>query len=314
MGGDCQLTPTRYTMKHVIGIDVGGSKTLGLVMDESGAVTTRARAGGANPRSVGRDQAAVNLGDVLRQLLASGEISAVCIGAAGIGTESDQAFFEALAKSMIPNGTQLLLRHDAQIALRAGTSVRPAMVVIAGTGSLVYGERVDLSGVRAGGYGSIIGDSASAYGIGIRAIRHAARTLDGVEEPSALSRSVLDALNAETASDLVERVHVWPPDVGAIASLAGLVGDAQARGDPAAEHIVSGESEGLRREVTTIARAVRNQSELPVIVAGGAFEAVPKLVHAVRLAAQQTGPCSVVQLALEPAHGAALLALDSITA
>jgi N-acetylglucosamine kinase len=299
-------------MKRVIGIDAGGSKTLGLLIDEGGSVLQRARAGGSNPRSVGREQAEARLNDVIKPLLSFGEVTAVCIGAAGIARESDREFFRSVLARAVKPDTMVLLRNDAQIVLRAGTKIRPAVVVIAGTGSLVYGERNGGEGIRAGGYGAVIGDHGSAFAIGIAAVRHAAHVLDGVEEESRLSRAVLDAVNAQTVLELIERVHHWPPDVGALASLAPLVGDAAQHGDAPARRIIEREWRALASQVETVAKAVRSVALLPVIVSGGAFDAVPDLIEAVRTAAEASGPATVERPALEPAHGAALFALDAV--
>jgi N-acetylglucosamine kinase-like BadF-type ATPase len=298
------------TARCVIGIDAGGSKTLGLLVDESGAVLQRARTGGSNPRSVGRDRAAENLRGALAPLLAGREIAAVCIGAAGIAREADEEFFRAAIEANVRPGTSILLRNDAQIVLRAGTKHRPAVAVIAGTGSLVYGERAGGQGVRAGGYGALVGDAGSSYAIGMAAVRHAAHVLDGVEPQDGLSQAVLEAIDARTVLELIDRVHRWPPDVGALASLAPLVGDAAQRGEAAAQHIVERESNALERQVAKVARSVRSETALPVVLSGGAFDAVPELIAAVEKGAEATGRSTIERAALEAAHGAALTALD----
>jgi N-acetylglucosamine kinase-like BadF-type ATPase len=235
----------------------------------------------------------------------------VCIGAAGMGRESDREFFETEVRALIGQGAIVLLRNDAQIALRAGTKVRPAMVVIAGTGSLVYGETIESKGVRCGGYGALIGDAASAYALGIAAIKHCAQGLDGLDEPTQLSAAVLAAVNAASVPELVERVHHWPPDVGAIAALAPLVGDAASAGDRAAQTLVHSACDSMQAQVRLVASRVRAANELPILISGGAFGAIPELLIAVRAGGEATGPCSVIRPALEPAHGAALLALEA---
>jgi N-acetylglucosamine kinase-like BadF-type ATPase len=298
-------------VKYVIGLDAGGSKTLALLVDENGTVAARVRVGGANPRSLGREHAAASLREALAPLLSAGDIRAICVGAAGMGRESDHEFFKSEVRALAGQQAIILLRNDAQIALRAGTKIRPAMVVIAGTGSLVYGETAQGSGERCGGYGALIGDAASAYASGLAAIKHCAHVLDGLDEPTQLSTAVLAAVNAGSVPELIERVHHWPPDVGAIAALAPLIGDAAGAGDPAAQTIVRSACESLQAQVRLVAARVRTESELPVVISGGAFDAVPDLLTAARAGGETTGPCAVLRLALEPAHGAALLALEA---
>lgn len=295
-----------------IGLDVGGSKTVGVLVDAAGCVLRHAKAGGANVRSVGEEIARTNLSAVLRDLSRGVDVQAVCIGTAGIDRRGDRERFESLVRGLLPAGAELGICHDGQIALRAGTEQRPAIVVIAGTGSLVYGERSDGSGVRSGGYGAVIGDDGSGYAAGLAAVKHAACALDGVEESGPLARAVLDALGASTVAELIEKIHVWPPDVGAIAALAPLVGDAAEAGDPAAGAIVENQAALLGRHVERVARSVRSANELPVVLAGGAFDAVAALVPVVESAARKTGPARIERLTAEPALGAARLALQLV--
>lgn len=297
-------------LKRAIGVDAGGSRTLAILVDEHGSVVARARSGGANPRSVGPAFAVASLREALLPLLSLGNVVAVCIGAAGAGRESDREFFRAELTKLLPAETMLLVRSDGQIALRAGTPQRPALVVIAGTGSLVYGERPDGEGIRCGGYGALIGDSGSAYAIGLAAIHHAALVLDRAEPSSKLSTSVLETIGAQSTNELIERIHHWPPDVGAIAALATAVGGASAEGDFEAKRIVAAACDELAQQVRAVALQIRTPDELPVVASGGAFDAVPELLEAVRAGAEGTGAASLCRLALEPVHGAAQLALE----
>ncbi|HXW50608.1 MAG TPA: BadF/BadG/BcrA/BcrD ATPase family protein [Candidatus Acidoferrales bacterium] len=298
-------------MKKVIGVDAGGSKTLALLVSESGEVLGRMLTGGANPRSVGQSAAAEALREALAPLLQR-PVAGICVGAAGLARASDREFFETAIREVAGPTVPVLLCNDAQIALEAGASERPAMVVIAGTGSLVYGERADRTPVRCGGYGAVLGDPASGYALGLSALRHAARSLDGLEPRGRLADAVLMSADATSVPELVAKVHHWPPDIGAIAALASLVSDAAAQGDEAAKTIVDTACSEFREHVALVASRVRTPAELPVVIWGGAFEAVPELVEAVREAAYSTGPCSVGRASLEPAHGAAFLALGSL--
>ena len=296
-----------------LGIDAGASATRGVLIDGGQSVVGRAAAGGANLRSVPSEAAAKNIGAVLQALL-SPEVEAICVGAAGIDSEADRKAFLSCVKPLIPNHVQLLLLHDGQIALRAGTSARPAMAILAGTGSLAYGERKDGSAVRAGGYGAVIGDDGSAYAIGLAALRHTARALDGINSKGLLAACVLGELGAGTVRDLVERVATWPPDVARIARLAQVVGAAMEAGDAAARGIAGAHGRALGDFAQTLARTIRGDAgqRLPVVLAGGAFDAVPALAQAVSVAVDRTGLCDVRRLDREAALCAAQIALARI--
>jgi N-acetylglucosamine kinase-like BadF-type ATPase len=54
---------------------------------------------------------------------------------------------------------------DAEILLMAGAASGPALALICGTGSIVYGRTVTGELIRAGGWGYLFGDEGSGYAI-----------------------------------------------------------------------------------------------------------------------------------------------------
>jgi glucosamine kinase len=102
-------------------------------------------------------------------------------------------------------------------------------IVVAGTGSIgvTYQGRT----VRVGGYGFPVSDEGSGADLGLNALRHALRALDGREAPSGLSRDVLAKF-----SDDSSEVSGWLEGATATdyAMLAPLVVSNAAAGDEAA--------------------------------------------------------------------------------
>jgi N-acetylglucosamine kinase-like BadF-type ATPase len=209
----------------------------------------------------------------------------------------------------------LIVKHDGEIALRAVTRARPAMVVIAGTGSLAYGERADGAPTRAGGYGPLIGDPGSAHAIGLAAIAHAARAFDGLEPAGPLATEISRELDVDCANDLIERIAQPAFDVPDVAALAVHVGVADRAGDSAAREILAPHEQLLGALAARVAREVRDRDAmLPIALSGGAYDALPSLVGAVTRAVQATGPCDIVRPELSPAAGAAAIALERLRA
>jgi len=122
-----------------IGIDAGGTKTLAILVDAQGREIARASTGGANPWDVGPDAARAALHIVLNQLMTGGNVSVVCLGAAGIDREADRLAAEMRLRALLPNRIATIVRNDAAAVLGLIGSDRPAMVVIADTGSIAYG-------------------------------------------------------------------------------------------------------------------------------------------------------------------------------
>jgi N-acetylglucosamine kinase-like BadF-type ATPase len=298
-----------------IGIDAGGSTTEAILVDAAGAEVARASAGGANLHSINRQDAEANLSSVISPLLIGHRVRAICVGAAGAGRDVDRAKLRQVVSWAAPPRMILIVKHDGEIALRAATRERPAMVVIAGTGSLAYGERADGTSARAGGYGPLIGDPGSAHAIGLAAIAHAARAFDGLEPAGSLAAEISRELDVSSANDLIERIAESPLDMSEVAALAVHVGVADRAGDAAAREIIAPHEQLLGALAARVAREVRNQeAPLPVALSGGAYDAVPALVGAVTRAVQATGPCDIGRPELSPAAGAAAIALERLRA
>ncbi len=292
-----------------IGIDGGGTKTLAILVNAEGREVSRAQAGGANPWDVGPDAARLALQSVIEPLLAGGNVRAVCLGSAGIDRESDLIATEKSLRAMLPSTIALDVRNDAAAALGIVGPKRPAMTVIAGTGSISYGEAADGKVVRVGGHGAIIGDAGSASALGLAAIRHTANAFDGSEVRGLLAEAVIKALKLRQASDIVLRIQHPNFDVPLVASIAPLVEQAFQAGDRAAKALVELEANALAASAKRVAQVVRGESALPVLLVGGVFSGFSEIRDRVKAALRQTGPV-VVHESSECVHGAARIALD----
>jgi len=64
-------------MKHVLGVDSGGSKTLAVVADEHGLVKGIGKSGGSNFQTAGKKKAAEELSQAIDQAMSAARISSV---------------------------------------------------------------------------------------------------------------------------------------------------------------------------------------------------------------------------------------------
>ena len=292
-----------------IGIDAGGTKTLGILVDAAGNEVARAQASGANPWDVRPEAAERAIATVLRPLLAYGGVKAVCLGIAGVDRDADRAKAEADLRSAVPPDIAIAVRNDAAAALAMLGPKRPAMVVIAGTGSIAYGESADGSVTRVGGHGAVIGDAGSGAAFGLGAIRHTANALDGCELRGLLAESVIERLQLRRALDIVERIQKPELDVPLVASLAPLVEQAYQGSDPAARHLVELEGNALAVNAKRVARTIRTKEALPALLVGSIFKAFPEIRDRVKAGLRQTGAMTIIERA-ECVMGAAQLALE----
>src|SRR5918995_648518 len=296
-------------MRYVAGIDAGGTKTVGLLADETGRVLAEARGPGANLQTQGELEVEKVFDDVLETLGRDHHISAVCLGIAGVDRPEDEQVIRGILRRLGHRQTARVV-NDAAIALAAGAPERTGIVVLAGTGSIAYGADRTGKTARAGGYGFLLADEGSGYWLGHQALRAVVRSADGRGPSTQLMPLMFEELEVASVPELVPRVYERGLPKYRIAALAPLVQKAHDRGDVVAgELIVQG-----ARELALTARSVAHQLTLepgpyPVVLAGGAFKGCPGLVDPL-VAALELPLARPTLLTAEPAQGAVSLALD----
>ena len=296
-------------MRYVLGIDAGGTKTVGLLADEQGRIVAEARGSGANLQTQGELEVEKVFDGIIETLGRDHTISALCLGIAGVDRPHDEAVIRGILRRLgHREGVRVV--NDAAVALAAGAPGRVGIVVLAGTGSIAFGA--DRSGrtARSGGYGFLLADEGSGYWLGHHILRAAVRSADGRGPKTLLESLVFEAFGVGSVPDLIPHVYEKGLPKHRIAALAPLVDRARVRGDTLAGELV----ERAGQELAQAARAVHGQLDLgrepfPVVMAGGAFKACPTLPETLSRHLDLPGAQPTL-LGTEPATGAVALALD----
>jgi len=296
-------------MRYVLGIDAGGTKTVGLLADETGRVVAEARGTGANLQTHGELEVEKVFDGILEAVGARGEIAAVCLGIAGVDRPRDEEVIRGILRRLGYRETARVV-NDAAIALVAGAEERVGIVILAGTGSIAYGADREGHTARAGGYGFLLADEGSGYWLGHQALRAAVRSADGRGPQSALAGLVFESLGVKSVAEMVPVVYEKGLPKFRIAAHAGLVQQASDRGDAVATALL----EEAALELSLAARAVAQRISLGggpyrVVLAGGVFKACPSLPGRIERCLGLPG-AELVPLRVEPAQGAVALALD----
>src|SRR2546428_6183622 len=136
---------------HVLGIDAGGTKTVCLLADEHGHVLSEGRSTGANLHASGELEVEKVLHEVMESAIGDREIvpAAICLGIAGVDRDDEARTVRAIMRR-IGYKSRVVVVNDALIALVAGAKDAPGIVIIAGTGSIVYGRNAGGPAARAG--------------------------------------------------------------------------------------------------------------------------------------------------------------------
>jgi N-acetylglucosamine kinase-like BadF-type ATPase len=293
----------------VVGVDAGGTKTIGVVADESGHVLNTVRGGGANLHVHGELAVEKVLAHLLDELCPDERPEALCLGMAGVDRPGEGALVKSLLRRLGFRGNALVV-NDAVIAIAAGAHDRVGVVVIAGTGSIAYG--IDRQGrtARAGGLGPKLADEGSAGWIGHKALLAAVRAAEGRGEATLLKDALFNVLTVTSLSDLPAMAYGGGLTRERLAELAPTVVGVAQTGDAVASRIL----EEASAELASAARSVVRQPDYggapyPLIFSGGLFVGLPSLVDAIARKAALHGaiPC---RLKRDPAEGALSMALD----
>ena len=298
-------------MPFVIGIDAGGTKTVGLLADESGKVHSKSISGGANLLVKGELAVEKVLFVVSESLEAPEPLAALCLGIAGVGQPgADEVIREVLRRLGQRQPTRVV--NDALVALVAGAPSGIGIVVVAGTGSIAYGVDPNGHEARAGGWGYLLGDEGSAFWLGHYAVRHAIRAADGRGEATTLYPLICEKLGVSDPTELVNWFYDQELSRNRVADLASLVERASVDGDEAAETLM----DQAAKHLASAARAVTNHLDFPgrhpIVLAGGAFKACPSLAPRIVTLLDDLPDVEVKLLEVEPAVGAVTLALELI--
>src|SRR6266487_6347091 len=256
-------------MTYILGVDGGGTKTLALLGDLHGNVLARGVSAASNYNAVGFEAACLALESAINMARQeySGEIAAMCVGLAGAGRKEDMELFRNWAVSKFPK-TVVKVVNDAEILLTAGVPSGPALALICGTGSIVYGRTVTGELIRAGGWGYLFGDEGSGYAIRIAALRAVMQAYDGRGPETLLSELVLERYGLHTPPELVPAIYGAESPRSAVANLSDLVEQAAGQGDSVAIAILEESSRELARAIAAVYLKL-GASTVPLVITGG---------------------------------------------
>jgi N-acetylglucosamine kinase-like BadF-type ATPase len=256
-------------MQYVIGIDGGGTKTHSILTDENGEIKFECFGGPSNFLMLGTEVVSETIHSLIAQSIKENnlqqtDIVQVLLGTTGAGRRSDAERLENdfkvyLEKNHLPQ-YNLVVESDARIALEGAFSGKPGSILIAGTGSIMFGKDSNEVVYRVGGFGRFIGDEGSGYSIGKKGLVAVAKCFDGRGRQTLLKELLLERCNIESPELLITEIYKNNFD---LASFAPIVLEAASKGDPVAVSIVEQESDELIFHI----KAMRNKiSEKPLYV------------------------------------------------
>lgn len=236
------------SVSRYLGIDAGGSNCRARLVDAASRDTGSGQAGAANA-GIGVDALRAVLSDVIGQAtarLSPAERAQVRVGMgiAGIRRPGVRAALEASDFGVGP----VALASDAQIAHLGAHGGGDGAILILGTGSAAL-LRIDGQEVALGGYGFPVSDEGSGAALGLSAVRHALRALDGRTRHTPLADAVAALFDHDVLKAVAWMATAGPRDYGALAPIVMDHADAD---DPIARSIVEDAAGHVERFIETI--------------------------------------------------------------
>jgi len=245
-------------MKYFIGLDGGGTKTKCVLADDNLKIIYETTGGPSNFLMLGNDKVAETIINLIVECLQKNnltfdDVSAIVLGTTGGGRRSDAESLEItiqnLAESQQINLKNFRVESDARVALEGAFSGKPGSILIAGTGSIMFGKDRLGNIHRVGGFGRFIGDEGSGFRLGQRGLNAVAKEFDGRGNKTLISELLKEKFNIQSPESLITEIYRNNFD---IASVAPLVIETADKGDKISVNIIESEAEEIILHISSM--------------------------------------------------------------
>jgi N-acetylglucosamine kinase-like BadF-type ATPase len=252
----------------VVGVDAGGSRTIAAAARGDEPPHNTFVGDAANPHVNGIDGAVDAIARAVTSVLQGDAPGAIVVGGAGAGrAETVDAMTEGL-RARFPEA-RIGVTHDAHIALRGAIPAGDGIVLVAGTGSIAYGEIAGRQ-FRAGGGGFALRDEGSGYAIGSAGLHLLLRSFEDRVPRDPLLDALAAYTGATSARDLIAYVYDGRTPVATVAGVAAIVLELADSGERSANKIVQAAALELFELVRAVCRmAEASAIDLPLAFSGG---------------------------------------------
>lgn len=295
-----------------LGIDGGQSHTEAIIADESGNVLGRGFGGASNHAEIpgGRERLENAIRDSIGAALKSANLPPIhetIFTAAHCGMTGGAIYKEEIIGAIL-KAENLTVGHDAPTALFGATAGTPGIVVIAGTGSVVFGINETDETARAGGLGFLFSDEGSGFWLAAQMIRLAIKEQDKLIEPCGILEMVLDFFQRREIRELTDDFYNGKVSRDEIASLAKRAHETATSGNQLIRRQIFYGAEVLTESVFRVAEKLDFSGNFPVAGVGGMFRADLMIEYFEKSLREKSPNARFVKPRFGPAIGALLLA------
>ncbi|WP_342599894.1 BadF/BadG/BcrA/BcrD ATPase family protein [Psychrobacillus sp. FSL H8-0483] len=299
---------------YVLGIDGGGTKTVGLVADENGNVFMKVITGPSNPNAMLPEEFEKVLSNLLHQIHIQNprifnQIEICFAGMAGVGESGSHKNVEGLLKKQLPSKTQIIVDNDAVNALYSGSLGESGIVQIAGTGAITLGMNKNQKRCRVGGWGYLFDDEGSGFYLGNEALKAVFKAYDSRGSFTSLTSRVLNHFQLETVPEIIQKIYGGHQSKSSIAPLSCYVVEEAMNEDEVAVQIVHDACMRMFHSIKTCHQQLFDQDESTIVVlSGGVFTNSALFIQHLQKLASITLPNLTFRKNLIPPVGGAIVA------
>lgn len=166
------------------------------------------------------------------------KVRAICAGLGGVVSAADKkGVCDILASTPFADkNTHTQAHNDMVVGESGGNSGRDGMVLIMGTGCVVYG-RMNGKEHKSGGWGWKEGDFGSCFALGSAAIQALTAAYDGREEVTPFTEALFKHFKLKEIADITTVLYQQDLSRADIAKLAPFVTEYADKGDKTAQAI-----------------------------------------------------------------------------
>jgi N-acetylglucosamine kinase-like BadF-type ATPase len=192
-----------------MGIDAGGTSYDILSVNQDGKIILKVKAGALHYNIAGPENFANHISQKITKTLTNRKLlikncNGICIGVAGARHKKER---DELAKIICKNLNfrKISIVTDTEIARYGAFEGEDGLILIGGTGSILYGKMENKS-YRIGGWGKILGDEGSGYKIGLAVLKVLCAEFDSGINSSALAKEVKKRFGI-TKNNIIEKIY-----------------------------------------------------------------------------------------------------------
>ncbi len=298
--------------KIYLGVDGGQSHTEAVIADERGNILGGGTGGASNHAEIpdGRKRLRNAITESVGSALKTANLAPIneaVFASAHCGMTGGAIYKEEIIGAIL-KAKNLTVGHDAPTALFGATAGKSGVVVIAGTGSVVFGINESGQRARAGGLGYLFSDEGSGFWLAAQTIRLAIKEQDNLLEKSGILKIVLEFFGRDKIRKLTDDFYNGKVSRDEIAALAKRAHEAAADGNQTIRAQIFYGAGVLAESVKSVAEKLNFKTNFTVAGVGGMFRAELMNEYFKTLLAEKTPLAEFVKPRFGPAIGALLLA------